>query len=246
MAFLEDIHKSSECKIPFKKENVFCFDNEAFRYLVIKQNKFSLKDTEKDEFSSSWEVSSRNSMKLLEYICTLQVMDMESLISLNTSRQSNTEWAKVASRHIERFVNKKNQVFKEKQEFEKKNKIQKNSKEELKAYSDQLQKISHNIDKVLDLSLHISTLIRKSSVAVFNDDFEAYLEEIEIEESKKPYAIPEYKSLASEYKNILEKYKKAKKTPESKKINQKSSQSCKASESQMIEAWFNQLLDLKL
>ena len=167
---------------------------------------------------------------------------MESLISLNTSQQSNTEWAKTASRLIKEFVNRKNSIFNEKQEFEKKNKNKKNFIEDLKSYSHQLQKVNQKIDKALELSVNISTLIRNSSVAVFNDDFEAYLEEIEIEERKMPYFIPEYNSLESDYKNILERYKNAKKTPEN--GNQKSSQGCKASETQMIEEWFNKLLDL--
>ena len=38
--------------IPFAAENIFCLDNEAFRYLVALQNRIPFSDHEKQEFGN--------------------------------------------------------------------------------------------------------------------------------------------------------------------------------------------------
>ncbi len=54
--------------ITFKKENTFCFDSEAFRYLVAHQNQIPFTDDEKREYETSWTVSVKESSRLIEYI----------------------------------------------------------------------------------------------------------------------------------------------------------------------------------
>ncbi|CAF4081765.1 unnamed protein product, partial [Rotaria sordida] len=57
-------------KIPFTKENTFCFDSESFRYLVARQNKIDFKNIEEEEYNDSWKKSSSESNRLLKYIRT--------------------------------------------------------------------------------------------------------------------------------------------------------------------------------
>ena len=55
--------------IPFRKENAFCFDNEAFRYLVALQNSITFNDLDRSEYERSWQISVRESHRLIDYIC---------------------------------------------------------------------------------------------------------------------------------------------------------------------------------
>jgi hypothetical protein len=54
--------------IPFKKENTFCFDNEAFRYLVALQNSISFNELDRNEYERSWSISVTESNRLVDYI----------------------------------------------------------------------------------------------------------------------------------------------------------------------------------
>ncbi|CAF3706643.1 unnamed protein product [Rotaria sp. Silwood1] len=54
--------------IPFNKSNVFCFDNEAFRYLIALQNKIEFDTYEEEEYQTSWKVSVTESNRLFQYI----------------------------------------------------------------------------------------------------------------------------------------------------------------------------------
>ncbi|CAF4658628.1 unnamed protein product, partial [Rotaria sp. Silwood2] len=54
--------------ISFKKENTYCFDSEAFRYLVALQNGIPFTDEEKKEYQMSWSISVKESNRLMDYI----------------------------------------------------------------------------------------------------------------------------------------------------------------------------------
>ncbi|CAF5065469.1 unnamed protein product, partial [Rotaria sp. Silwood1] len=55
-------------KIPFTKQNAFCFDSESFRYLVARLNKIDFNEIEEEIYNDSWEKSSAQSNRLLQYI----------------------------------------------------------------------------------------------------------------------------------------------------------------------------------
>ena len=59
---------SSLNDIPFEKENTFCFDSEAFRYLVARQNKITFTKDDEREYEISWTTSMRESKRLIDYI----------------------------------------------------------------------------------------------------------------------------------------------------------------------------------
>ena len=54
--------------VPFNKENTFCFDNEAFRYLVALQNGIRFSDEENNEYEKSWSISVTQSHHLINHI----------------------------------------------------------------------------------------------------------------------------------------------------------------------------------
>jgi GTP-binding protein EngB required for normal cell division len=65
--------------IPFKQENTYCFDNEAFRYLVALKNNIQFNDDEEHDYKMSWSNSVKQSNRLINYICTqLDVCSMDN------------------------------------------------------------------------------------------------------------------------------------------------------------------------
>ncbi|CAF4798909.1 unnamed protein product [Rotaria sp. Silwood1] len=64
------LNSLADKKIPFTKENTFCFDSESFRYLVARRNQIEFKKIEEQEYNDSWTKSSSESKHLLEYILT--------------------------------------------------------------------------------------------------------------------------------------------------------------------------------
>ena len=66
--------------VPFNKENTFCFDNEAFRYLVALQNGIKFTYLDEEEYLKSWTKSMTESRRLADYIC-------EKLTSINTQQK---------------------------------------------------------------------------------------------------------------------------------------------------------------
>jgi GTP-binding protein EngB required for normal cell division len=68
---LKELLKSLPVKnIPFTKNNTFCFDSESFRYLVATQNQIRFDDSDKKDYEESWNKSSNESKRCLEYIFT--------------------------------------------------------------------------------------------------------------------------------------------------------------------------------
>ncbi|CAF1309328.1 unnamed protein product [Adineta ricciae] len=63
------LHSNGIKNIVFKKSNTFCFDNEAFRYLIARENGLQFDVYQKEEYLRSWETSVKETSHLLQYIC---------------------------------------------------------------------------------------------------------------------------------------------------------------------------------
>lgn len=61
---------AEEMTVLFKKENVFCFDNESFRYLVARQNNIPFTDSEKEDYEASWKKSVTEAKRFVRYVDT--------------------------------------------------------------------------------------------------------------------------------------------------------------------------------
>jgi hypothetical protein len=84
---LKEIEKSSGVCIPIGKGNVFCFDNEAFRFLAAVQHGVKFTPEEVRDFSSSWDRSSKNAQLLLQYAVGLTTHDIKLTLKLNEARR---------------------------------------------------------------------------------------------------------------------------------------------------------------
>ncbi len=84
--------------IKLERKNVFCFDNEAFRYLMIvkdpkKPAHFRLTPDEERQFKNSWSHSRDVSYDLIKYVDTLEPMQMSELVAFDVAKRTNQEWA---------------------------------------------------------------------------------------------------------------------------------------------------------
>ena len=84
---VKDVEKESGIKIPFGKENIFCFDNEAFRFLAALQQGFHFTSEEKDNFKTSWKKSAESENSLFTYISSIQIHDLQQTVKLNEARE---------------------------------------------------------------------------------------------------------------------------------------------------------------
>ena len=210
MEFLKSIGSESNVTIPYSKENVFCFDSEAFRYLAIQANKHELDVKEKPGYQNSWEFSARASLDLLNYIEShLKNMDMKNLIAFNDSKDLNNNCALAAIGLIKNLLEKREILTdKDSKRFR---------------------------SRLIDLTADFSSLISKNSVTVYNDTFEAYLEEAIQKEIQETHFKSKKESKVESYKTFLKDYK-------SKKLSLKSSAS-----KNLInpEAIMNAILDMQ-
>ncbi|CAF3417032.1 unnamed protein product [Rotaria sp. Silwood2] len=58
-----------DTKVIFEKKNTFCFDSEAFRYLVAIKDNIEFNTIERTEFEQSWKASVAESERFLKYLC---------------------------------------------------------------------------------------------------------------------------------------------------------------------------------
>ena len=210
MEFLKSIGSESNVNIPYSKENVFCFDSEAFRYLAIEANKLELNVKEKPGYQNSWKFSARASQDLINYIENrLKGMDMKNLIALNDSKDLNNNCSMAAIELVKTLLAKR-KIMKDKD-------------------------YNSFCSRLIGLTAEFSSLISKNSVTVYNDTFEAYLEEAIQKEIQETHYKPKNESRVESYKNFLKNYK-------SKKLSLKSTTSMDLNDPGSI---MNAILDMQ-
>ncbi|UJR17350.1 hypothetical protein I4U23_004245 [Adineta vaga] len=82
------LHSNSIKNISLKKMNTFCFDNEAFRYLIARQNGLQFDVYQKEEYQRSWEISVKETTHFLQYICR----DLKPCDQKNWQSVENAQW----------------------------------------------------------------------------------------------------------------------------------------------------------
>lgn len=195
-SFLNEIQETSKVSIPLLKSNVFCLDNEAFRYLVIRKNGYEIQNKlEKENFSKSWEKSNEISKKLLEYIKKLNKLNMQEILMVNSNHTIFNEWTQMAFENFKKIMSSKRDTRK------------------LQFYGNlkKIEKLKELEKRTIDLSAKISNFCCRNSIAVYNDDLEALLDQMVRNENKMSYFDKNYNSVANIWKNILNNYKVAKK-----------------------------------
>lgn len=172
--FLNDVQMESNVSIPFEKKNMFCVDNEAFRYLMLKNRGVNFDDIEQHNFSNSWEISSNNSIEMMKYIMNnLKPLETKSILLFNNLRKVNIEVAMKAADLLKTMILKKYELLKEKNQLDWLSIYPKLSNE----MANKNEIIAQLIYEVLNICAKLSNIIRSNSLSVYNDDIEAYLSE---------------------------------------------------------------------
>ncbi|CAF4944788.1 unnamed protein product, partial [Rotaria sp. Silwood1] len=82
---LEDLEEQSGVSIPLQS-NIFCFDNESFRFLAALKQGVQFNDEDKSDFSKSWARSVKMTENMMNYISKCPTHKIKETITLNESR----------------------------------------------------------------------------------------------------------------------------------------------------------------
>ena len=82
---LKEMVKKSNLELNTK--NFFCFDNEAFRFLACLKNGIEFNSQEQAAFSQSWDIATKTTIRLFDYVMTLEPHKIENTMSLNNARR---------------------------------------------------------------------------------------------------------------------------------------------------------------
>ncbi|CAF1492625.1 unnamed protein product [Rotaria sordida] len=85
---LLDIHRAEQnVDVPFSRKNTFLFDNEPFRYLVLRENGIQLDTEQTLSYSKSWDYSAKEYLRLMAHIVTCPLHGISKTLSLNEAEQ---------------------------------------------------------------------------------------------------------------------------------------------------------------
>ncbi|XP_066260920.1 uncharacterized protein [Euwallacea similis] len=84
---LRKIKDTNNVQIPLSKDNVFCFDNEAFRFLAAVKQGVEFKEGILEANIQSWKYSYNEVYRLLSYIVQLRPHDTKRTVSINHARK---------------------------------------------------------------------------------------------------------------------------------------------------------------
>lgn len=212
--YLKEIEETSNVKILFEKKNIFCVDNEAFRYLVLKNKNIEFPENNRQSFASSWENSSENSHRMIEYIKTLPPLETNQIILLNNLQKSTIEWAKMAVSLIVAIIEKHNRYNVDIEEVRKKTKYLKEEQDNVTQLLCNLKikmnELTSLISLVIEKCALISNAMKTNCLGVYNDDFEAYIEETHRQSSSKLVYDISGENVCLHIKKVLEQYKMCK------------------------------------
>jgi hypothetical protein len=156
------VNKSLEVKIRYDKSNIYCFDNEAYRYLALVKNGIQQVGNNK-EFSMSWQKSSENLRKLVDIVETFKPFGTEETILFNKVQEESQALFKSAADIVLQIV-KRIEI------------INVGSRKQANAEPEEKYWIL-KLNKILIACAGCSNVLRNNCLAIFNDDFEAFLDE---------------------------------------------------------------------
>ncbi|GJQ65232.1 hypothetical protein Trydic_g7362 [Trypoxylus dichotomus] len=85
---LDEIERNeTEKHIPLNSSNVFCVDNESFRYLAATQSGISFSESDVEMYKSSWNRSAAICKRFINYVTSLPNIRMQDILSVNESRR---------------------------------------------------------------------------------------------------------------------------------------------------------------
>lgn len=143
----------------------------------------------------------------------LRALETKQIIILNNLRQFNSGLATNAVQLLKSMILKRYDLSNEKKEFSLKNLFTEDHKRKTKLESKLESDLKELIDRVIFICSKLSNLMRVNSLAVFNDDFEAYLADL-LKESKERINFTDekkYEEISDLFKETMNKFIKSKK-----------------------------------
>lgn len=215
--FLNEIEKTSKLKINLNAKNVFHSDNESFRYLALLKTGNEI-IADENVYENSWQISCKSSMKMLEYIDSLHPLIMNDIVILNETIKLNDELAKKIIEVFKNIISRGDQLVPEtskknyqfsvfnplyygyrtyqsiKKRLNLNNVIDKNRLDEIK-------------DDLIEMCAKLSNMICSNSLALFNDELDAHLEEEINNQINIQIFKPNEKTFEFEFKSLRDKYR---------------------------------------
>lgn len=91
MVALEQLLKENrDVQIVLNPKTIYCFDSEAYRFLAAVKNPLQpieFTEEERENFAKSWEISSHETTRLLDYFASLNPHPTQSTLNLNYARE---------------------------------------------------------------------------------------------------------------------------------------------------------------
>ena len=78
---------STDIDLRLGKETIYCIDNESVRFLAALKQGIKFDDEQKKNYSTSWEMSVKETERLIEYISSLPPHKVKNTLSLNDARR---------------------------------------------------------------------------------------------------------------------------------------------------------------
>uniref|UniRef100_A0A914YYQ2 G domain-containing protein n=1 Tax=Panagrolaimus superbus TaxID=310955 RepID=A0A914YYQ2_9BILA len=86
--YVDELYDNRNVKLDLSTKSVYCFDNEAFRFLHLMRNGVKYTDDERAIFEKSWEISVKESQRLLNHFQNdVAPHIVNETVSLNEARQ---------------------------------------------------------------------------------------------------------------------------------------------------------------
>jgi hypothetical protein len=105
-------------KVPLNASNIFCFDNEAFRFLIALKHGIDFNDTQRDDFTNSWDKSVSTAKKMMKHLMNLPPHLIKESIELQEARNTLNEMSGPISQISQSIQSSASAVFEIKKEFE--------------------------------------------------------------------------------------------------------------------------------
>lgn len=84
---LEDVKMKSGIIVPCDKHNIFCFDNESFRFLCMIRHQKEFDQGQINDFEHSWDHSVKETCKLFKFINKCNPHNVKDTVSMNACRR---------------------------------------------------------------------------------------------------------------------------------------------------------------
>ena len=86
-ALRELIGNDTGIDLQLRRETIYCIDNESVRFLAALKRGIKFEEEEKKNYSTSWEMSVKETERLIEYISSLPPHKVKNTLSLNDARR---------------------------------------------------------------------------------------------------------------------------------------------------------------